>query len=730
MYRRYFDEFRGGRQRVRECDSTFVMDRPHPFVSCIRAALAAGKSGAEALSQCERIGRRKNTAASENLTCRDRWVDTLSPRIRDISYDPSERVFLARIDDHGAPLPELRIDFLVHTGSWSSPSRSIRPPYVFDPKTGVFRGQTGLPPEYELFDARITVTDGAGNNTRARLDVSAPRSPPEVALKILKQRSGFSASGENLRTSLMADCRDISGINHDLTRIFVDGCPIQPAAILRGEAAFPDRVLFTAALEEGEHAARVRVTDNAGLASVETLRFTVSSPPEIRDFKAMPSSLQLAGGPAFTGGIVDWGKDLRKEGIVFRIDGKPVDGDRIFYDPDSGYFAVDGPFDFSQGSHLARVTVTDNHGNRAERSLVFIPGERMILSPSGDGEVRVEDIVLWEMEDHNGDGRANPGELVRLFVTLGNSGGVPLNGVVGELVSEEDLIRVEKERVDYGRIDPSCAPAAIRGFDVRIGDGILDATARNPYDASFHLEVTAAGGRSWFLPITLPVYRPTIPVSAASPVSAAGPSVVTVAVNGLPPTTDQAEMEITGTAASSASVVDHVTVLVNGEPRDAAWDAADGRFSVTVPLRNHDNTIEVRATDRSGAMGFATAFINRFIEPPEVTITNPIDGGVDQFFSYPYLEGKISTGGSKLASVEGHVTAPDGSMFPFLVGVCDGADSCWYAFQRTCVGCEGTRGIYSPDYLPCPYGDIELTVTVTTIDGDTVTDVIHYHVTP
>jgi len=733
LFRKYLDEYRGGKQRVRECRSSFVMDKPHPFVFCIRAALAAGKSDSEALSQCERLGRHNKMSLNAKLTCTEKWIDTLGPRILDISYDPGSEEFLARIDDHGGPLSDLTFDFIVNTGPTARSPRSLRPSYSFNTKNGSFRGRAGLPDEYELFNATITATDRVGNYTWAYLDVRAPRSPPDVTIQVLKQKAGFSLSGTNLSTCLMAQCDDISGINHNMTRVFIDGHSIMPSAILQDLGDFPDRVLFRAGLEEGDHTARIHVTDNVGLSSEDTLRFNVSSPPEIRDFKTMPASLQLAGGPAFTAIILDLGRDLGKEGLVFEIDGKPVPRDRLFYDPYSGYFSVDGPFDFSPDRHQAHVAATDDHGNRKEQYLTFIPGERVLLPAAGAGEVRLEEITLWEIQDHNGDGRANPGELVRLFVTLRNTGSSPLEGVVGQLTSEEDLISVEGDRVDYGRIDAGSAPLAVRGFDIRIDEGILDSTPSNPYDTPFNLKVASTAGQSWFLPFTLPVYKPTIPITAPSSPSQVNLSIVSVKIDSLPPTTDQAEIEVTGTASSSASVMDRVTVYANGNPFDAAFDAGNGCFSVTVPLVNHGNMIEAQATDRSGAMGIATAFINRFIEPPQVTITDPVDGHSCQgpCLNMPYLYGTFSTGGSKLASIEGRMIHANGPSTIFPVSACEGMSWCWTAYYNPCVGCEGPGQIYTHDYLPCPgFGHADIVVTITTMDGDTATDVVHIYLYP
>jgi hypothetical protein len=367
--------------------------------------------------------------------------------------------------------------------------------------------------------------------------------------------------------------------------------------------------------------------------------------------------------------MVDPGGDLRKEGITFEVDGRFVHEDRISYDPTNGYFAVDGPFDLHPGRHRVRLTATDDQGNRAERSLSFIPGERVTVSAPGKGDLEIEEITLWEIRDHNGDGKAGPGERVRLFVTLRNNGNRPLKGVVGRLVSEEGLVIVETERVAYGAVDPADAPPPVHGFEIHIDRNILETTSSEPFHAAFTLVVTSEKGER-ALPFTLPIYKHTLPVAAPAPSS----SLVKVTIDPLPQTTDAEEILVSGTAESTASAIEKVMAYVNGTAFEAVWHGGAERFAVTVPLKEGDNVIEVQATDQSGALGSNTAFINRTIlyVPPELEITNPPD-----FFNFGcegviYLEGTFSTGSSSIQLMEAELEGDEGFWAAIPLNLSDG----------------------------------------------------------
>jgi hypothetical protein len=698
---RYLNTFRRGTQLVRECKT--VLTLYNCYASCIRSALAMGWSMEKAMKGCEHC----NHASERDQECSDRWVDTFAPRIRNLIYSQADGLITALIDDHGMPLSRLSISFHVESDSLSRIFYSTPLRYSFDVDSGSFLGRFPLPLEGELFDLFLNVSDEAGNSAYAHLDITAPRQGPEVVLEVVNPGGSMSFAGTEISAYLVGTCRDESGIDHDRTRLLIDGQTVRPFSIDRGRKGEHDRVYFGARMNEGTHTARMEATDNLGLSSSDTLSFNVSFPPRISDFKALPTSMQSAGGPAFTAIVEDRGKDLRKEGIRIEIDGQPVPRSRLFYDPSNGYLAVDGPFDLSPGGHTALLAATDDHGARAERVLSFIPGEQITLPVPGAGDITAERVTLLELQDHNGDGRANPGELVRLFVTLRNTGGSLLDGVKARLLSEDSFLAVESDLVEYGTIYPGGSLPPVRGFDIRIDPDVFENSPSEPYEARLSLEPTSAGGGTRALPFSLPVYRPTAPPVAL-------PFRVTVELDPLPPNTQEPRAIVSGKAASSSSVVERVVVLVNNAPTEAEWREGTGRFTAGVPLSQGGNVIVVQATDRRGAIGSARAFINRTVPfvPPDLTITVPVQGA-----SYncmlPTLQGTFDTGSSGLASIQAQMTwtgLPAPLDVPLLV-----------------VGNTFNSGLGLP-FIPIMNQVVPVTITVSlhTTHGDTVTRIVTF----
>jgi hypothetical protein len=489
---------------------------------------------------------------------------------------------------------------------------------------------------------------------------------------------------------LLGTACDDSGIRRRQTQVWIDNRPIHPMKVVEEAqgsskprdslfhwAGPTDRkhgkceeIYFGRRIDEGRHTGRIRAVDTVGLSGEATKSFDLFLAPLIREFKSHPVSLQRAGGPAFSALITDGGRDLRKQGLVLKIDGKSIGRDRIFYDPASGYFSVDGPLDLSEGRHEALLTATDDHGHRAEQRLSFTPGETVTLTASGSGQVRLKEVVLWELQDHNGDGKANPGELVRLFVTVENSGAIALEGVVGTLYSEQDLIKVTENRVTYGRLGAGETPLPLKGYDIRIQKDILKTTSSDPLHAHFRLEATSRDGSKWQLPFTLPIYLPIFPASS-----------VTVKLNRLPRTSQSKRITVTGKASSAGSIIDRVVVYVNGKSFEAKWDASENRFSAKVSLHKGSNLIEARATDKAGAQGIAMAFtalVSPFV-PPEIRISEP-PNGASYNCNRPYLRGWFRTGSSGFSAIEARITRPDGLVVNIPVTV-EGGEGTAYTFR-------------------------------------------------
>ena len=760
VHRQYHGTYKKGRESVTECLQTTVpVNKEHPLMSCLKAAwarygtasISPGTAGSSlnmsrsslpapnpALTKAEEACKRRYPPGSQHSwtfekteECWNIWIDTLPPRIRHVAFLPDRRQITALIDDHGMPLSQIRIDYRIEPEPLTRPYYRTGFPFTFDTGTGLFLGQAALRGGGEVFKAEIEATDAAGNWSRTWLDVNAPLHPPDVSMDVLERGAVAYPMGT---------CFDASGVDHRKSRAWVDEQRVIPIGIRYGHGSSSDHVDFGPVTDEGPHMARLEVTDFAGLTSEATVAFQVNLPPEIEDFRHLPTSLQNAGGPAFAAMIRDRGNDLDLRGIDLTVDGNLVEPARLYYEPRSGYFAADGPMNLPPGLHRARLTATDAHGHSDEALLDFVPGERIVFREAA-GDLAVEEVTLWELEDHNGDGKANPGETVRLFVSLANHGAGRLEAVSGRLESGEADIVVESDRVAYGAMNQGETVTPMHGFDVRIDEAFLGTRPSDPYEARFTLEATAGGDRTWRLDFEVPVYRPTLPFAvaainepppAASPAGPADPadsgppdpviSEVTVTLDPLPANTEDPEIEITGTAASTASTIEEVVVRVNGNVHAAAWTPADGTFAVTAPLDVGDNLIEAEAVDRTGAVGMDAGFVHRSepYVPPEIEITEPAQGAA-YMCSNVYLRGDFDPGSSEVASFQGSMTA-EGETVSLPMGYSGGEGSFWVGAEEA----ESLLGHFRPDWGNNRVTTITVTIILTTTDGDTVQDTVTF----
>ncbi len=481
----------------------------------------------------------------------------------------------------------------------------------------------------EQYDLTLSARDPAGNVSSETLMLTIPRSPPTVTLELLNTDGVSSLAGNGggrSATHLRAAAVDESGLDLARTHLDLDAVRLAPLSslgsgglgnpprnpyaqsfndILTGDSRkhrFNEYVAhYSALLEEGGHSARFTATDILGLSAEQQLDFTIAYLPRITNFAAKPKVIQDIGGPAFTAMIFDYGADLEPDGISFFIDGTEVEKSRLYYDPASGYFAVSGPFIYENGYHSAQIVARDNNDHQVSETLRFTVAGG-ISGIDGSADLRLETITIWELEQTNNDGQANPGELVRLFPALFNSGPVPLENCTAELSAEDSRIVVQTNEIRAGPLEASVPTTLLRGFDVQIGDDILDATISDPYETHFRLDVSCDDD-SWELDFSLPVYRPSLPVDIDSQVS--------IELAPAARTTSEADITLRGTVVSSSSFVDSLTMRVNGIFVDDIYlDRATGAFEALVPLEPGSNIIDIEASDRSGATGYRTIFVN------------------------------------------------------------------------------------------------------------------------
>jgi uncharacterized protein YfaP (DUF2135 family) len=496
---------------------------------------------------------------------------------------------------------------------------------------GDLAAEIPLPPLVlgEKYDVTITASDSAGNRSYEVLELTAPRAPPVVSLELINTNSvsSFTVSGGGRSsTHLRASAVDESGLDLHQTYLELDSVRLSPLSSFgSGGLGVPPRnpnaysmnellkdsyknslldeyvAHYSALLEEGEHRARFHATDILGLSAERQLDFTVEYLPLITNFVSKPKAIQDIGGPAFTALITDYGGDLEPSGISFHIDGKEVEKSKLYYDPASGYFGVSGPLEYQYGYHSAQITAVDSHNHRTVETLRFTVGEE-ITAVDGGGDLRLESINIWELEHKNNDGQANPGERIRIFPTLFNDTTLPLNNCTTTLFAEDSRLLVETNQINAGYIDAAVSTTLLRGFDLQIGQDILDATVSDPYETHLRLDVSCSDD-SWELPFVLPIYRTSLPIDIDSQ--------VTIELDRVSGSTTESETIIRGTIVSSSSYVDSLSMSVNGQViSDLYLDRATGEFEARVPLDPGSNIIEIEAIDRSGATGYATTFVN------------------------------------------------------------------------------------------------------------------------
>ncbi len=648
--------------------------------------------------------------------CRLEKRDILAPVIRP-RYDGHTNLLRASIHDHGMPLAELKIELTAESDTsrsnsrwgYRSHSRGSRPAFSF--RNGTLISQFTPPPKGEFFTLKIRAEDRAGNFSLVPLDIMMPREPPEVILEAETQGTEqvIRRYGEQASAYLTAIAKDDSRIVEEKTVLWLDDQVLRPyerysrAIGGSGRNRFNYKAGYVAGVEEGPHLARFRATDATGLWAETQTAFDYRLSPFIYDFKVMPDAVRKIGGPALTAMIVDQGGDLDISGLALTIDGQAVDTDKLYYDPASGYFSVDGPLELADGRHVAEITAKDRHGNQVRETLCFTRAME-ITTPyqSGGRGLLIDGLTLMELEDHNGDGRANPGEFVRLFISLKNDTDVPLS-CTASLASEDLDIDVETEIVSYNNMEPGSTLVPLKGFDLRIGRDILDKVIGDPYETYFNLALGCDPDQEWAIPFKIPIYIPSIPIGGG----------LTVALDRLPPSTTETDIRVQGKATTSAEFVDRIELRVNGmRQRSVSLDRVRGRFEAVVSLADGANTIEVLGVDSDGSRGSASGFVFRTtaFTPPSIAITSPSNG---DFFQCDNLTvtGTYSVGSGTLDSIAVEapwemggcpVTIIDGSNFTIDCGDVTSGPADVYDIEATI---ETTDGVQAIDAITITVGD-------------------------
>ena len=651
--------------------------------------------------------------------CETIWKDTLAPSITQLRYHPESDLITAQIHDHGAPLEDLEIYFSIQFLSYNSPGESCQFPYSdlpfsFDPSNGTFRGNFPLPEEkYERFQLNIRAQDISKNRTTAALAITIPRQPPTISLSLFPQNDYVAMAGTDTNAILIGECYDTSSLDHNKTSMEFNGQTISPFQTLRGGGCRPDKLYYSLNVREGTHEARLQVQDTLGLTSSATKDFDLFFAPRIIQFETTPYAVQQAGGPAFTAHIFDAGHDLTVDGISLSIDNKPLSSDRLFYDQDNNFFVADGPLSLDTDHHSAQLTATDEHGKTTSRGLTFSDNRNIVQPGKFKHDLAIDSMRIWELEDHNGDGQANPGEFIRLFISLHNNGTVALPANYGRLTVSDSFAIVEQDEVHYDAMEPGAIQMPTHGFDLRIDPNIFEGSTNDPYQLHLELNVPKDEGEMT-IPLILPIYIPTLP-------SLNRPETMQVLIDRLPISTDQEAIKVSGVVEGDITL-DTINIIVNGSSHRATFDQTTNIFQSWIPLATGVNTIEVHAQAKGGLQASKRIFITRISPniPPQLTILTPANGSHFAGVNLP-ITGTFSPGNSDLDSMTITLVGEYGVTENFNLDDIE-IDHSNNSF---------TLDVFQPTIPPamqyeCQNVNIILTITLSTIDGQTTTEIVTF----
>jgi hypothetical protein len=541
--------------------------------------------------------------------CRWEWRDVTPPAIEEVECRPDGTI-TARIHDHGGPLEELEVsDDTAGSGR-------------FDPRTGRFQTRADLTLG-ERIRVVIHARDKARNASSAFVHLSVPLQPPEVRLEVRElEGDGQSIAyrGMSFSVLLTATARDDSGLDREGTRPAVDGQPVPVLAAMDSSFNGEEWFVFGAAnLEEGVHRADIAVADTLGLTGRAEAGFEIQNTPRIQDFRFLAPRDPSSPSALFSARIADAGGDLDAAGIRLHVDGQALPASQLYYHSESRYFAADGPLELTAGAHVAVLAAVDAHGHRAEQRLPFTWGVAPGSIVAADGGLVLEGVEIRELRPVDGDGLANPGELVRLYIRLQNPGDEALRNLTAELTSLDPHVRVETPGIEMG--DLGGGGHVLRspgGFDLHLAPDLGTVSRQDPYLAPLRLRVVDQAGEAWEFDFDLPVFQ-----SRANPNGS-----IQLTVDSQARSTQAARILLQGTARALPEADIEVTVRLNGETLRADWSRSSGRYSVAADLVEGDNPIEVEAVAADGRRQRIQALVQRRVahRPPRLVLTLPAEG--------------------------------------------------------------------------------------------------------
>jgi len=554
------------------------------------------------------------------------WMDKFAPNIRNFRVDPANGTFSALIDDNGGPLNTLNVGYSLYADRKAAAfisKQNVGKP-EFNPRTGVLQGTFPVDPARERLKMLIGVADASSNHASAARTVTTPYAPPDIKLSHIPLDD---AAGTVL---LFAEMSDRSGVDGGLTSLSVDGVPCHATALayggyLPGMNSSPvDKKWFCRAiLAEGDHIFTAKGSDMLGLTAQASHPFTLSYKPRISGFSINSSAPTTEKGSVFSAYIQDRGKDVGLSGIRLNIDGTPVPASQYVFDTKLGYFSADGPMAIAPGFHRALLDVTDSHGNVDQAMLSFSRGAGAVsVLAQGAGELRFDRISLWELQNSNGDGDANPGELVRLYFSFANTGRVVLKNLKITVAINDISVKIENPVFGIPAIQPGTVGTGLQGIDVRIASDILTRENLNQKTLPVDIQVTDGSGKNWQFAAGLVVrelrqsFANKTPQSLSTPAAPAAnimPSlVINNPVSGVVFKTGIDTM--TGTFDPTDSTVASFTATLDGNPV-TVQDMGGGIFNIfTFLLPDGPHVLTVTLTTADGdSVTRTVAFTSKLI---------------------------------------------------------------------------------------------------------------------
>ena len=611
------------------------------------------------------------------------YQDTLPPEIEHFQVVPENGRFSALVSDHGENLSGLAIDFRITTGTQILAKADVAS--AFDPTSGRLQVQypIGASGPAERTVVRLTITDVADNKAQAIRTVTIPMAPPTISLRHHLVPDARRSVG------LFASVEDPSGLDADLTQLRIDGIPC-PAVRVAGIGWDPIGTWYCRAeMLEGAHVFSAVAADTVGLRSEAVHPFALNFAPVISNLHLAGGNPETPGESVFEALVTDVGGDLNLTGFEFSIDGQPVPNGQTIYDVSSGYFSVDGPVALLPGFHRAVLNVTDGGGNTATARLNFNSGVAATLAEAGEGDVRLDSVFLWELQNGNGDGLATPGELVRLFVTLSNQGNAALENLTLKATASDVGVDIERATLGIGVLTTGQTLTLPEGLDLRIADDILtrEGAGVDRREVMLDLEISDAGGGVWPLGTGFTVFEERVSLSGATVTVAAAEAqnvLPTISLTqpteaqlldfgvGLPPVA----VVVQGTFTEGDSPFNVLNLRVeNTDTSAVAFDATPtvtgaGAFSQSVNLTAGAHSVTADMQTEDGDQAQATSSFTVALVPPalpSIFITSPADGAVLPGGVVPQsvtISGTYDTAGNPDFSFFGNITCP-GVLFFF-----------------------------------------------------------------